>query len=126
MDSVFNEGFQAMPVGWQLWMYWMMAINTASIVFVKNHVAARAVFVVWILNAGCMMLAAEVVGFTRILGLVHVVFWTPLAIYLYKELNDSEASRAFLIWMRVLLLTIVASLILDYLDVIRYILGDRG
>lgn len=126
MDSAFNEGFQAMAVGWQLWIYWMMAINTASIVFIKNHVAARAVFVVWMLNGGCMMLAAEVVGYTRILGLVHVVFWTPLVVYLYRELKDSEASGAFLIWMRVLLLTIIASLILDYLDVIRYILGDRG
>jgi hypothetical protein len=128
MDT-FNQGFEAMPIGWQAWIYWMTLVNTASLLFLKNHISARVVLGVWIVNAGSMMAAAEVVGFTRILGLVHVVYWTPLAIYLFRKITvpeDDEDTGVYKIWVRVLLVTICLSLILDYVDVVRYILGDRG
>ena len=126
MDSVFNEGFQSIAVGWQIWVYWMMALNTASIIFVKKHIPARVILAVWMLNAGSMMITAEYVGFTRILGLVHVVYWTPLAIYLLTEIKKIDQKNLYQKWITVLLVTIIASLILDYIDVLRYILSDRA
>ena len=125
MDGVFNTGFENMHVGWQAWIYWMMAINTASIVFVKNHVPARVVLVVWLLNAGTMMAVAEFTGFTRILGLVHVVYWSPLLVYLVSQIRSTNEKNLYSRWTVTLVTTIGASLILDYIDVVRFILGDR-
>ncbi len=115
-----------MAVGWQVWVYWMTALNTASIVFVKNHIPARVVFIVWILNAPSMMITAEYAGFTLILGLVHIIYWPPLAIYLVREIKKIEEKNLYPKWITILLVTIIASLILDYIDIARYITRERA
>ena len=103
-----------------------MAVNTASLVFVKNHVPARVVLIVWMLNAPSMMITAEYAGFTRILGLIQVIYWTPLAIYLFREIRKIEEKNLYQKWVTILLVTIVGSLIIDYIDVVRYIIGERA
>ena len=90
MEGVFNEGLQNMVVGWKIWFYWMVVINMSSIFFVRKHTPARAVLIVWAFNAISMMVAAEFLGFTRILGLVHVIYWTALAIYLFLKIINSK------------------------------------
>ena len=126
MEGVFNEGFATMALGWKIWLNWMMLINTVSIYFAIKETPARIILVVWIFNACTMMVAAEFVGFTRILGLVHVVYWTPLAFYMYGVIRKSTARNMYYTWLLVLLVTIIASLLIDYVDVVRYLLGDRG
>lgn len=65
-------------------------------------------------------------GYTRIIALPHILVWIPLLFYLY-------ARRAILgtpwqvRWSTVTLVaTIIASLVFDCIDVIRYIMGERG
>lgn len=65
------------------------------------------------------------VGFVRLLGIVHVVIWTPLAVYFWRRLKNPAITAPFrqVIW--VFLVTIIVSLMFDYVDVIRYFLGER-
>lgn len=65
-------------------------------------------------------------GFVRLLGIVHLVVWTPLAIYFWKRLNDPAITAPFRQFIWVFLATISISLAFDTLDVIRYILGERA
>ena len=73
-----------------------------------------------------MWVLYEINGYNRFLGLAHVVFWTPLSIYLYRRLRNLFGPPLFESWIRVLLASIGLSLVIDYVDVLRYIMGDRG
>lgn len=68
----------------------------------------------------------ELNGFNRLLGLSHVIWWTPLVLYLLRRLSGTEFSSPFGRWVRVLIATNGLSLVVDYIDVMRYILGDRS
>lgn len=105
------------------WVGWLMVVNTLSVVFVK-HVAARWVLAAWIGNALTMTLLHIEFGFTRILGLSHVIWWTPLLIYLWRTGAWRPLTGAARYWVLALLLTNAASLVIDYVDVIRYFTGD--
>lgn len=64
-------------------------------------------------------------GYVKLLGLPHIIFWTPVVIYLYREIKREDMP----LWpkriMIVIALTIVISLVFDYADVARWLLGER-
>jgi len=123
-DGVLMGGLLQQPLWLQMWVGWMMVVNSAAIVFL-SHREARIALGVWIGNAISMTVLAEMVGFTRLLGLCHVVWWTPLVIYLWMQRDRFDAKGAFTRWIYILIATNVASLVVDYIDVIRFILGER-
>ncbi|MEE9211920.1 MAG: hypothetical protein V3U29_04625, partial [Phycisphaeraceae bacterium] len=63
-------------------------------------------------------------GFTRLLGLGHVL-WVPMLWFLWGRLGQIPADEAFGLWIRVLMILNAISLVIDAVDVIRYITGDR-
>jgi len=126
MDSVLMNGINQMPIGWQIWINWMMLVNSISVFFLLKHKDARIILVVWLLNAGCMMASAEVWGYVRLLGLSHIVWWTPLMAYLIMNRKKYDLKTWFGRWIWIVIVTDCLSLVIDYIDVIRYIAGDRG
>ena len=125
MQGVLMDGIMQMPIGWKLWVFWMMAINTASIAFLARN-EARFCLAVWIPNGIMMMVMAEEFGYVRLLGLSHIIWWTPLVIYLLRRRKEIDRATWFGKWVVALFVTNCASLVIDYIDVIRYIAGDRG
>lgn len=113
----------AEPAWLQAWVYWMMAVNTAAVAFLR-HREARWVLGVWVGNVITMMVLYEWVGYVRLLGLSHVIWWTPLLVVLYRERARFAGGDAFGWWARLLMVTIAASLVIDYIDVVRYFMGD--
>ncbi len=65
------------------------------------------------------------IGYVRLLGIVHVILWTPLFFYLLRRAWRGEMGLWFrvVIWLFVVSLGI--SLAFDYVDVVRYLLGQR-
>jgi len=59
------------------------------------------------------------------LGLGHI-FWIPLLYFLWMRLEQNPADDFFGLWLRVLMILNAASLIIDVIDVGRYIAGDRS
>lgn len=112
----------AEPLWLQAWVYWMMLLNTAAIFFLR-HKQAKLVLAAWIGNVITMSVLFEVVGYVRLLGLSHVIWWTPLVIYLFRGRASFPAGMAAT-WLWVLMLTNTASLVVDYIDVARYLMGD--
>jgi len=65
-------------------------------------------------------------GMVRLLGIAHVILWSPLVYWLYLRLRDTSPPRFYKIVMKVLFATLVVTLAFDYLDVIRWVLGERA
>lgn len=117
------------------WVTWIAVVNVAVIVFVvrwhDGHVT-RGPIEVFVILATLVAIALFMewlysqVGYVRLLGLVHIVFWTPLAAYLWTRLKLHPVRSVFGIYLRILLITIVASLVIDYIDVGRYLSGERA
>lgn len=121
----FLEGMLAAPLWVQIWGAWLVVVNTAAVVFLKQR-EGRIVLAVWALNGATMMLMAQFHGYTRLLGLVHVVWWTPLLLLLLRSRKEFSVADRYGRWLYVLMVTIAISLVFDYVDVVRYVLGDRG
>lgn len=65
-------------------------------------------------------------GYVKLLGLPHLIFWGPLLVYLWGQIRRADMP----LWPRriisVVMVVIAISLAFDTVDVLRYILGERG
>ncbi len=65
-------------------------------------------------------------GYVKLLGLPHLIFWGPLLVYLWDQIRRADMP----LWprriMSVVMVVIAISLAFDVVDVLRYILGERG
>ena len=106
------------------WAGWMAVINMTSLFFLRET-EARWVLVAFLGSFVMMSVLFYVNGYNRFLGLAHIVFWTPLLFFLYRRLSRIVGPRLYENWIRILLATNGISLVVDYVDVLRYLLGDR-
>ncbi|MDH3746307.1 MAG: hypothetical protein OES47_14505 [Acidobacteriota bacterium] len=122
--TMFSE-MMALPLALQSWLLWLVIINSASLFFLR-HQEGRWVLFAWVANIITITALFEWKGYTRLLGLSHVVWWTPLLIYLWRRREATANHGGFSTWLRVLFWTNSVSLAIDYTDVTRYLLGDRA
>lgn len=107
------------------WVYWLMIINTASILFIIHRVEARWTLAAWLLNGIIIMpYLYDQFGFVRLLGLAHIIVWTPLLVYLLQRRAHFALPSITGIYFWLLIVTNAVSLGFDYVDLARYFLGD--
>ncbi|MEP1209653.1 MAG: hypothetical protein ABJM29_01080 [Rhizobiaceae bacterium] len=128
--QAFDADVQKLPQWVQMWMDFIGMVLVVSTVALLIGKTTRGL--------GLYMLGSTVVvvaimtwmhsqmGMVRLLGIVHVVFWTPLVIYLWRRLRDNPPSRFYWVIMVALGLTCTAALVFDYYDVFRWIVGQRA
>ncbi len=112
------------------WIYWWTRVidtsNWLLLLFVYFDRRARWAFLAWVVNIVIILTLYNVYGYTRILGLAHIIAWTPLLPYLLAQrrpfAKENWAGR-YLYWF---MGVITISLIFDYIDVARYFMGDTG
>ena len=120
----FNRGVMNMPIHWQLWLMALVGANMIAPLFFLDQIEAQVTLATFLLSATLMTVLTARFGFTRLLGLGHI-FWIPLLLFLIPRLTSIPAESVFGIWVRVLLILNGVSLIIDAVDVVRYIKGDR-
>lgn len=120
----FNKGIVKMPVHWQLWLVLLVTVNLVVPLFFLDRVEAKIIVGALLASALFMTILTGVSGFSRLLGLGHI-FWIPLLYFLWLRLGQIPADDFFGIWVRALITLNAASLVLDFVDVARYIAGDR-
>ncbi len=104
----------------------MVFINlVGGIVFIRARVEAKWVLAAFIAAALLMEAMYHQYGFQRILGLPHVIFWTPLVIYLWRRREIWDRGGISGKWLGLVFVTNVTSLVIDYIDVARYLSGER-
>ena len=120
----FNKGMMRMPIHWQLWIMLLVTFNLIIPLFFLDRLEAQVVIGAIVASMILMTVLTAISGFTRLLGLGHI-FWVPLLYFLWMRLEQNPADDFFGIWMRGLMLVNAVSLIIDTVDVGRYIAGDR-
>ena len=123
--QAFMAEISSQPAWLRIWMNWLGAVNFAALLFLSRK-EARWVLAAMLANLVVMTGLYSVVGYERILGIVHVLFWTPLLVWLWRSGAVREAEGWFGTWLRALFATNAVSLVIDYVDVARYLLGERS
>jgi hypothetical protein len=125
-----SEAIAQQPQWIQYWLYvlvfsilvlplslliWKQTRLTAIITIAASFIAGLGVS--WIYDK---------LGYVKLLGLPHIILWTPLAVYLYGQIRRQDMP----IWPKRIMVVVLAmfavSLVFDYADVARYILGETG
>lgn len=125
------QAFQSDVAAAPLWIqYWLGFLSIVLILafpfaFVRNE--ARWAALVVLLTFPAMIALHSMIGYVRLLGVVHVVFWTPFVIYLWRRRYQWRVGETISgKWIALLFATMILSLAFDYSDVTRWLLGERG
>ena len=126
----FNEAMFSLASGWMIvWLYWMsFAITVTPLVLIFSKATRLDAVIVFLTNLAMfvgMSWVYDQMGYVRLMGIVHVILWTPLFIYLFLRAKNGEMPLLcrLTIWMFVA--TLAVSLAFDYTDTVRYLLGER-
>ncbi len=126
LAAAFSEEIRQGPLWVQIWVNWMALMMVLTIPFAFVRVEARWAVLAMLLIFPTMMFLYAQFGYQRILGLGHIPYWTPLLVYLLARrdkwrVKESIGGK----WLALFTLTISISLLFDYADVIRYLIGER-
>ncbi len=107
------------------WIYWWTRVIDASnwllVPFAFYDRRARWALLAWVINIVMIITLYNVFGYVRILGLSHIIAWTPLLIYLLsrrRPFSQENWTGRYLYWF---MAVITVSLVFDYIDVARYL-----
>ena len=120
----FNKGLFKMPIHWRLWLMVLVTANMVVPLFYLDRIEAQVVIGALIASMLLMTTLTAATGFSRLLGLGHI-FWIPLLYWLWAHLDQIPSDGFFGMWIRGLMILNSASLVLDTVDVARYVAGDR-
>ena len=121
----FNAGVSRMAIGWRIWMGCLVTVNFIIPWFILYRTEAQLTIAAGILGMFIALILVKLQGFTRLVGLMHF-FWIPLVIYFWILLPEIPANDFLGIWIRSVICLNSISLVIDTVDVFRYIAGDRA
>ncbi len=121
----FNKGVMRGPIYVRLWLMLLIFSNLVVPLFYLRRVEAQVVLGAFLASVILMTALTGLSGFTRLIGLGHI-FWLPLLYFLWTRLDQIPSDEVFGGWIRVLIGLNAISLVIDGVDVLRYIAGDRA
>ncbi len=113
--------FRAVP---RLWCVWLVGVNAACLLYI-THVEAQAVLLVTAIAVSAQALIYGRIGFTRILGAVHLM-WVPMFAWFATRAGSIASDPGLAHWIVLLFATNTVSLIVDAVDSIRFLRGERA
>jgi uncharacterized membrane protein YeaQ/YmgE (transglycosylase-associated protein family) len=124
-----QEAIAQQPAWIGYWLNWLLfasfILPLALLIWRQSRIAAIAAIVAGVAGAFGTGWLYDKMGYVKLLGLPHIVVWTPLAIYLVRQIRRADMPK----WPRwiigVVLASILISLAFDYTDALRYLLGER-
>ncbi|MCB1135341.1 MAG: hypothetical protein KDK78_03635 [Chlamydiia bacterium] len=121
----FLYGAFSQPLWLQGWMLLLILMNFAAPMYFIRKFESKVVFVVFIINCVLMATLTAQFGYTRMLGIGHFL-WFPMLWWINRRAKHFSMGQPFGLWLRALIVVNSISLLLDVIDVMRYILGDRA
>ena len=102
---------------------WLMAVNLACVFFL-GHIEG----IVALAAAGTAVIGMAImyqrIQFTRLLGIFHVL-WVPMILWLVSRWDTIAQDQALATWVGLMIATNIVSLIVDTVDVSRYMRGEK-
>ena len=126
-----NAAIAGQPMWLQAWVLVLVITNLAAVFFIVTKQQGRyrprpealAILVSFFAAAIFMSWLYDQVGFVRLLGLPHLVFWLPVYIWLLIRYRAGRYAAPFKQYLLVYFLIDGISLLIDASDVVRYLLG---
>ena len=112
-----------MPMIWWPWMAGLPLINLSSIFFLPRT-EAWVVLGTGLLAATIMTVLHAKSGYVRLIGVGHFV-WIPMLIWLVYTLDHIPGGTFFRNWILTVIAMDTLSLLLDIVDLVRYLRGDH-
>ncbi len=121
----FNKGLMNSSLPVKLWVGLMVIFNMVIPLFFLERLEAQVVLAAIMASMALMTLITATTGFSRLMGLGHI-FWIPLLYFLWMSLDQIPPDDGFGVWVRALIVINGTSLVIDAVDVFRYLAGERG
>ena len=130
-----NAAISATQPGWLLaYLTVLVAANLGAVFFIAKRTdkgwrprfEAIAIIVAFLLAGNFMDYLYAQFGYVRLLGLAHIVFWTPVYAWIFIHRKDYAATPYFAKFVVFYLVMGGISLFIDTIDVARYLLGETG
>lgn len=132
MPATLGEAIATEPVWLQVWVTLLVVAHLPAIAFVVGRDAGRwrlrlepiAILVSFAVSTLAIGWLYGQVGYVRLLGLAHLVCWTPAFVWVVSRRRTFGSGSLFSKWVHFYLLIAGASLVIDLVDVVRHLLGD--
>ncbi|MBV0913033.1 hypothetical protein KTJ87_11645 [Rhodobacteraceae bacterium ASV31] len=126
----FSDAVAQLGTPIRLWVLWLSIMMIAAPVLLAIWRETRRIAVITgcatVLIIAGMQVLYSAVGMVRLLGIVHVVIWGPLFVWLALRLRRGGIRPAPRSVLLLFLATIGVSLVFDIADVLRWIAGERA
>lgn len=109
---------------WRLWFVLLQIVNLVSPLFFLGHVEAWAVLAGYLVAAVVMVPLHRKLGWVRLLGVGHFAWFVILPWLVFRYL-ETAPTGAFGIWLLAVIVINGICLLIDIVDVARYLAGDR-
>ena len=113
--------FRRLP---RLWGIWFVGVNLACLLFI-THIEAQILLVVTSIAVAGQALIHQRIGFTRLLGVTHLL-WVPMFAWMATRIDAIANEPRLLVWLVLLFVTNLVSLVIDAIDTTRFIRGERA
>ena len=107
----------------RIWAILLVAVNAVALLFLHT-IYGKVALVAICAALGVMVVIHAKLGFVRLLGIGHI-FWVPMLIWFAMNLPDKTSDSALYYWVIVLMVMNTISLVIDTIDVVRYLRGER-
>jgi hypothetical protein len=123
------QSIATQPLWVQYWLYILVfsivALPIALLIWKQTRLTAVITIAASVIAGLGVSWIYDRLGYVKLLGLPHIILWTPLVWYLWQQTKRTDMP----IWPRRIMMVIMAmfvlSLVFDYVDVARYVLGER-
>jgi hypothetical protein len=125
-----SEAIAQQPQWVQYWLYVLLfgilVLPLALLIWKQTRLTAVITIAASVIAGLGVSWIFDRLGYVKLLGLPHIILWTPLVLYLFGQIKREDMPTWPKRIMMVVLAVFVVSLMFDYVDVVRYVLGDRG
>ena len=133
VPATLNEAIATQPAWLQLWVLALVGTHLGAVLFVitrrngKFSLRPEAIAIVlsFVAAGAAMSWLYQQVGYVRLLGLPHLVFWLPVYIWLLTKFRKGAFVSPFRQYLLVYFVIAGLSLLVDFVDVVRYLIGER-
>ena len=120
----FTKGLMSLPMPWPVWLGLLVAVNFAGPIYFFETLEAKVVLAAFLASAALMTAIFASKGFVRLLGIGHI-FWVPMVPWLWTRLDQVGPGDPLGYWIIAVMIMDSISLIIDAIDVLRYLKGER-
>ena len=108
----------------RIWAVLLIAVNALSVFFLDTRYGQVALAAI-LIGVSIMIAIHSRFGFVRLLGVGHAL-WIPMLIWMALDFSKLAPGSHLRNWLSLLITVNTISLVVDGIDVLRFIRGERA